>query len=253
MNNLLSKSQVFLKKNSSIILTCIGAVGVVATTITAVKATPKASMLIEEAREEKGDELTNLEKVKIAGPSYIPTVILGVSTLACIFGANALNKKGQASLMSAYALADTKFKDYRKKVNEIYGNDAGGVIRSEIARDKYDKNTVSLEGEETRLYYDYYSNRYFEASSFDVQRAEYELNRALIMSDFVCLNDWYRSLGIKPLKHGEDFGWTTFGNRETYLQTWIDFTHEKVIMDDGLECIIVTIVQDPYSDFSDYR
>ena len=253
MNNLLSKSQVFLKKNSSIILTCIGAVGVVATTITAVKATPKAVMLIEEAREEKGEELTNLEKVKIAGPTYIPTVVLGASTLACIFGANILNKRGQASLMSAYALVDSKYKDYRKKVNELYGDEAGSVIRSEIAKDKYDENTVLLEGEETRLYYDYYSNRYFEASPFDVQRAEYELNRTLIMSDFVCLNDWYRSLDIKPLKHGEVFGWTTFGNKETYCQTWVDFTHEKVIMDDGLECIIVTIVQDPYSDFSDYR
>lgn len=253
MNNLLSKSQLFLKKNSSTILTCIGAAGVVATTITAVKATPKAVMLMEEAKAEKGEELTKLEKVKIAGPAYIPTVVLGVSTLACIFGANILNKRGQASLMSAYALVDSKYKDYSKKVNELYGDDAGSVIRSEIARDKYDENTASLEGEETRLYYDYYSNRYFEASPFDVQRAEYELNRALIMYDFVCLNDWYRSLDIKPLKHGEDFGWTTFGNKETYWQTWIDFTHEKVIMDDGLECIIVTIVQDPYSDFSDYR
>lgn len=253
MNDLLSKSQLFLKKNSSTILTCIGAAGVVATTITAVKATPKAVMLLEEARAEKGDELTKLEKIKIAGPAYVPTVVLGVSTLACIFGANILNKRGQASLMSAYALVDSKYKDYHKKVNELYGDDSGSVIRSEIARDKYDENTVSLEGEETRLYYDYYSNRYFEASPFDVQRAEYELNRTLIMSDFVCLNDWYRSLGIKPLKHGEDFGWTTFGNKETYWQTWIDFIHEKVIMDDGLECIIVTIVQDPYSDFSDYR
>ena len=253
MNDLLSKSQSFLKKNSSTILTCIGAAGLVATTITAVKATPKAVMLIEEAEAEKGDELTKLEKVKIAGPAYIPTVVLGVSTLACIFGANILNKRGQASLMSAYALVDSKYKDYHKKVNELYGDDSGSVIRSEIARDKYDENTASLEGEETRLYYDYYSNRYFEASPFDVQRAEYELNRTLIMSDFVCLNDWYRSLDIKPLKHGEDFGWTTFGNKETYRQTWIDFIHEKVIMDDGLECIIVTIVQDPYSDFSDYR
>ena len=185
MNDLLSKSQSFLKKNSSTILTCIGAAGVVVTTITAVKATPKAVMLIEEAREEKGEELTNLEKVKIAGPAYIPTVVLGVSTLACIFGGNILNKRGQASLMSAYALVDSKYKDYRKKVNELYGDDSGSVIRSEIAMDKYDENTVSLEGEETRLYYDYYSNRYFEASPFDVQRAEYELNRTLIMSDFV--------------------------------------------------------------------
>ena len=172
MNNLLSKLQLFLKKNSSTILTCIGAAGLVATTITAVKATPKAVMLIEEAEAEKGDELTKLEKVKIAGPAYIPTVVLGVSTLACIFGASILNKRGQASLMSAYALVDSKYKDYRKKVNELYGDEAGTKIRSEIAKEKYEENPIPVEGEDKRLYYDYYSERYFEATPYEVQRAE---------------------------------------------------------------------------------
>lgn len=253
MNNLISKSQSFLKKNSSTILTCIGTAGLVATTITAVKATPKAIMLMEEAREEKGEELTNLEKVKIAGPAYIPTAVLGVSTLACIFGANILNKRGQASLMSAYALVDSKYKDYHKKVNELYGDEAGNKIRSEIAKEKYEENPIPVEDGDKRLYYDYYSNRYFEATPYEVQRAEYEVNRSLITDESVYLNDWYKNLDLEPLEQGYDFGWTTFGNKETYWQTWIDFIHEKVIMDDGLECIIVTIVQDPYSDFSDYR
>ena len=252
MNNLLSKSQLFLKKNSSTILTCIGAAGVVATTITAVKATPKAVMLMEEAREEKGEELTKLEKVKIAGPAYIPTVVLGVSTLACIFGANILNKRGQASLMSAYALVDSKYKDYRKKVNELYGGEAGNKIRSEIAKEKYEENPIPVEDGDKRLYYDYYSNRCFEATPYEVQRAEYEVNRSLITDESVYLNDWYKNLDLEPLEQGYDFGWTTFANMDVYRQTWIDFHHEKVVMDDGLECIIITFVQDPYPDFDDY-
>ena len=252
MNNLLSKLQLFLKKNSSTILTCIGAAGLVATTITAVKATPKAVMLIEEAEAEKGDELTKLEKVKIAGPAYIPTVVLGVSTLACIFGASILNKRGQASLMSAYALVDSKYKDYRKKVNELYGDEAGTKIRSEIAKEKYEENPIPVEGEDKRLYYDYYSERYFEATPYEVQRAEYEVNRSLIVDDSAYLNDWYKNLDLEPLEQGYDFGWTTFANMDAYCQIWIDFHHEKVVMDDGLECIIITFMQDPYPDFDDY-
>lgn len=252
MNNLLSKSQLFLKKNSSTILMCIGAAGLVATTITAVKATPKAVMLMEEAKTEKGEELTKLEKVKIAGPAYIPTVVLGVSTLACIFGANILNKRGQASLMSAYALVDSKYKDYRKKVNELYGDEAGTKIRSEIAKEKYEDNPILVEGGDKRLYYDYYSERYFEATPYEVQRAEYKVNRSLITDESVYLNDWYKNLDLEPLEQGYDFGWTTFTNMDTYCQTWIDFHHEKVVMDDGLECIIITFMQDPYPDFDDY-
>ena len=41
-------AKIFLKKHSSTILTCLGAVGVIATAVTAVKETPKAIKLLEE-------------------------------------------------------------------------------------------------------------------------------------------------------------------------------------------------------------
>lgn len=255
MNGLLAKSQLFLKRNSSTILTCVGAAGVVATTVSAVKATPKALALLEQAEENNGNELTTFEKVKIAGPVYIPTAVLGASTIACIFGANILNQRAQASLASAYALLDSGYKDYRKKVEELYGSEAGTQIRAGIAKDKYDEeySESSAEPEDgKRLYYDYYSDQYFEAKPFDVQRAEYEINRTLMMDDGVYLNEWYSLLGLEPLDHGNDFGWNTCANMDAYWQSWIDFHHEKVIMDDGLECIIISFGQDPYPDFEDW-
>lgn len=246
MNNLLSKSQSFVKRNSATILTCVGAAGVIATTVTAVKATPKALVLLEKAKEEKGEELTKFETVKIAAPVYIPTILLGASTLACIFGANVLSTRGQASLMSAYALADSSYKDYRKKVDELYGEEAGAQIRAELAKDKYEEDPIKVE-DGNRLYYDFYSKQYFEASPFEVQRAEYEVNKTLMLDDSVFLNEWYKLIGADQLEHGYDFGWSTSTNMEAYWQTWIDFHHEKVVMDDGLECIIITFAQEPYS------
>lgn len=252
MTNLLSKSQMFLKRNSSTILTFAGAAGVIATTVTAVKATPKALALLDSAKEEKGGELTKLEVVKIAGPAYIPSAIIGASTLACIFGANVLNHRAQASIMSAYALADQSLKDYKKKVNELYGEDAGTQVRAGIAKDKYDAQEIARPEEGKRLYYDFYSSRYFEATPAAVKTAEYELNRKLMMDDCAYLNEWYYLLDIEPLEHGLDFGWSTCANSDMYWQTWVDFHHEKVVMDDGLECIIVTFNQEPYQDFEYY-
>lgn len=253
MNDLLTKSKVFFKKNSATMLTCVGAVGVVATTVTAVKATPKAVLLLQKAEEEKGEKLTKFEKVKIAGPLYVPSVVLGAGTLACIFGANVLNKRAQASVISAYTLLDGAYKDYKNKVDELYGEDAGAQVRAGIAKDKYDEygNPIELEDDE-RLYYDYYSERYFHATPYEVQKAEYEINRALMLDDSVCLNDWYLQLCLEPLEHGDDFGWTTYGNMEAYWQTWIDFHHEKVVMDDGLECIIITFGQEPFMDYTEW-
>ena len=111
--------------NSSTILTCVGAVGVAATATMAVKATPKAIALLEEAREEKGEELTKLEVIDVTAPVYIPAAIAGFSTIACIFGANILNKRSQAALMSAYALLDNSYKEYMRKSEELYGRLSG--------------------------------------------------------------------------------------------------------------------------------
>ena len=252
MNNLLNKSQVFLKRNSATILTVVGAAGVIATTVTAVKATPKALLLLENAEEIKGEELTTVEKVKIAGPAYIPSVLLGGATLACIFGANMLNQRQQASLISAYALVDSSYKDYRKKVDELYGEEAGAEVRAGIAKDNYAETSQTVLEDGKRLYYDFYSNRYFEATPAHVKRAEYEINRTLMLDDGVFLNEWYQHLDLEPLEYGWNFGWSACANSDMYWQTWIDFNHEKTVMDDGLECIIISFSQEPYPDFEDY-
>lgn len=77
-----------LYRSSPTILTVVASIGVVTTTITAVRATPKAIKMLKEAESEKGENLTKLEIIRAAGPTYIPSVLLGVSTIACIFGAS---------------------------------------------------------------------------------------------------------------------------------------------------------------------
>lgn len=126
----------FLKRHSSTILTVMGAIGVGATTVIAVKDTPKALQILEEAKQEKGEDLTVKEKIVTAGPVYIPAIAVGVSTIACIFGANTLNKRNQAALMSAYALLDQSYKDYKRKVSDIYGKDADKKIIEEVAKEE---------------------------------------------------------------------------------------------------------------------
>lgn len=251
MEKLLSKSGLFLRRNASTILTIGGAAGVVATSITAVKATPKALRLVEEAREEKGEELTKFEKVKVAGPAYIPSILLGASTIACIFGANILNQRQQAALMSAYALVENSYKEYKAKVIELYGEEADEHIRHELIKEKYDAEIVSVEGEK-RLFFDYYSGRYFESTLEAVQRAEYELNRSLLKREYAYLNEWYEALGIETLECGWDFGWTRSGNFDKYWQDWVEVVHEKCTLDDGLECDILVMHGEPYPDFADY-
>lgn len=239
----------WIKRNASTILTCVSAVGVVATTIMAVKATPKAVQLLEKAKKEKDDELTNLEVIKTVAPVYIPTVLTGAATVACIFGANILNKRNQAALMSAYGLLDATYKDYKNKVKEVYGEEADSKVNEEIAKDKYDGTVVTEEG--NVLFYDEFSKRYFESTLYKVQEAEYRLNRDLIMRDYAYLNEFYEYLGIGEYDDWK-LGWSTGGCMAAYWQPWIDFTHPRFTLKDGTECIRIVMFHEPFVDFEDY-
>ena len=53
----------FFNRNASTILSCLGGAGVIATSVMAVKATPKAISLITKAEEIKGEKLSKWEAV----------------------------------------------------------------------------------------------------------------------------------------------------------------------------------------------
>ena len=251
MNKLVHRASLYVRRNAPTILTCVGGIGVVATSVMAVKATPKALQLLEEAKAEKGDDLTKLEVVAVAGPAYIPAMVTGAATIACIFGANVLNQRQQASLVSAYALIDNSYKEYKKKVEELYGKEADAQIKQEIAKDKLKDADVQNEGDEL-LFYDEFSGRYFNATMERVLIAEYQVNRELHNGGCDTLNHFYELIGIDPIEGGDALGWSEGGNYERYWQSWLDFRHNKVVMDDGLECYILTMFEEPYVEFDDY-
>lgn len=251
MNKLLNASKVFVKRNGSTILTCIGGAGVVATSVMAVKATPKALLMLHNAREEKGDDLTMMERIKTAAPAYIPAVLIGASTIACIFGANTLNKRQQASLMSAYALLDNSYKEYKSKLIDLYGDEADLRIREEIAKDKYAGDEKTPDND-NMLFYDEFSGRYFETTTAKVLKAEYELNKKLSIHGGAYLNEFYELVGLPTTDYGDHLGWSAAGMYEMYWEQWLDFNHEKIILDDGLEVYIITYGQEPIPGFEEY-
>lgn len=251
MNKLVHRASLYVRRNAPTILTCVGGIGVVATSVMAVKATPKALQLLEEAKAEKGDDLTKLEVIAVAGPAYIPAMVTGAATIACIFGANVLNQRQQASLASAYALIDNSYKEYKKKVEELYGKEADAQVKQEIAKDKYKKSDVKDEDDKL-LFYDEFSGRFFNATMEDVLRAEYHVNREIDNLGWATLNEFYLKAGLEPIEGGFDVGWTEEENRARYWQSWVDFSQPKTILDDGLECYIITMYQEPYPNYGDF-
>ena len=249
--------RLFIKRNTPTLLTCLGAAGVVATAVLAVKETPKVLNLLENSEKEKCEELTKLEKVKIASSVYIPSIITGMATIACIFGSNIISKSQQATLMSAYALLDNAYKEYRKKADELYGEQTGEQIREEIAKDKYVSERISLD-DDKELFYDFYSGRYFESTKATILLAQYETNRSLFVNCSVGLNEYYKFIGLEQLPEYDSFGWTCSRMEEAYHHPWIEFNHEEIIIDgdseydEGLKCTIIYLPFDPFVNYLEY-
>lgn len=243
--------QRFVKRNASTILSVLGIAGVIATTVTAVKATPKAMEFVKKAEEEKGEKLSKWEKVNIAGVAYIPTALVGTATIACILGANLVSRRQQATLVSAYALLDRSYKEYKGKTEELYGEEAGENIRGEIAKDKYTGGITSVD-DDKELFYDFYSGRYFESTKEAVQWAEYETNRALVVNGAVCLNEYYDFLGLEPLPEYELLGWSCGQIDKMYWHPWIEFEHSEAPIDENLNCTIINMPLSPFVDYLEY-
>lgn len=259
MNQLIETSKRFLNRHSSTILTFAGVAGVVTTAIVTAKATPKALILMEEAKKEKGKILTKTEKFKVAAPVYIPAVFVGTATIACIFGANLLNKRHQAALMSAYALVDSSFRDYKDKLKELYGEETHNNVIDHIMVEKagdvkitssymMDDNDLAIEEQgTTRLFYDVYSERYFESTIEKVMNAEYHLNRNYTLRGSCFLNEFYEFLGIEETEYGSVMGWAPYDEG----MYWIEFNHRKAELNDGREVIVIDMPFAPFYDFLD--
>jgi DNA-dependent RNA polymerase auxiliary subunit epsilon len=119
--------------------------------------------LIEAGTDEKGDELTTWETIKVAAPTYIPATLTCLGTLTCIFGANALNRKQQAALISAYVTMDQAYRQYSDKVKKSIGAEAESQIREDIAKENFTGDYIS-ESDDTQLFYDMRHGVFFEST-----------------------------------------------------------------------------------------
>lgn len=243
-------ARLFIKKNAGTILSVMGSIGVVATAITAARAAPKAIKLLDDAREEKGSKLSKMEIAQIGFKTYLPVGLVSAATITCIMSANVLSHNKQANIISAYALLDQSYKDYRRKVIEMYGEETDHKIIEAIAVDRAkevrisasymcDNVDLSLDDSSGKpvLWYEEYSKRFFEATLEQILSAEYHLNRNYILRGCATINEMYDFFGLDPVEWGDDLGWEPMDESEF----WIEFNHFKAKLDDGTEFYILDL------------
>lgn len=229
-----------LKKQSPLLLSIVGSLGVIGTAVTAVRATPKALKLIEASRKDTDINLTVIDTVKITWKCYIPSVAIGLATIGCIFGSTILSTHQLKSLASAYMLLDQTYREYKRKVNELYGEGADHEVKKELLKDMADDSDVNSHGEVLVFYEENYG-KLFERTMLEVVEAEYKLNRQFALNGEASINDFLDLLGLDHVEFGNCIGWLSNSNYDFYGHPWIEFKHDKVTLDDGMECVYINI------------
>lgn len=250
-----------VSKRSPEILTALSIAGGVTTVILAVKATPKAMQLLEEAKQTKREEitdggridipeeecqLTKKEVVKTAWKPYIPAAITGAVSIACAIGSRSVSARRNAALATAYKLSEAALSEYKDKVVETIGEVKEKEIREEIAKDRVEKQPVQMEnifetGRGDTLFLEYYSGRWFKSSINAVEAAKNTVNSRLNSYDYVSLNEFYDELGLAHTGLGDDLGW----NR--YYDGLIDI---NTVSDNGAPFYVVSCSVQPRYDYS---
>lgn len=237
-----------IKKHSPEILTGIGIAGMITTTVMAVRATPKALILIEERKEEIGAEkLEAMDMVRTTWACYIPAAITGTLSVACLIGASSVNARRNAALATAYTLSESALKDYQGKVIEMFGEKKNEAVKDAVAKDKVEKNPVVtreviITEKGNTLCYDAISGRYFKSDIEKIKKAECELNRQMLDDMYVSLNDFYYEIGLDSVKLGDELGWNVDSG-------YIDLSFSSQLASDGTPCLVIDYSVAPRYDY----
>ena len=245
--NMFDAVKAFTTQHSPEILTGLGIAGMMTTTVLAVKATPKAIKLIDEAKYEKEDALTVPETIKATWKCYIPAAVTGIASISCLVGASSVSFKRNAALATAYKLSETALMEYKEQVIDTIGERKEKDIRDKVAKKKLEKDPVSsstivITDKGNTLCYDAVIGRYFKSDIETIKKAVNELNRQMLLENYISLNEFYNELGLENCDVGDSLGWNIESG-------YIEPEFSTQLADDGTPCVVLSYMVEPRYDY----
>lgn len=249
IKSLLKVVKTFGVKHQGEILTGFGIAGMIASTVWAVKATPKAEKAIKEAKIEKsGDDkhpvkLTPVETVKTTWKYYVPSVMLTASSVACIIGGQNVHIKRNAALAAAYKLSENTLADYKEAIVETIGEDKAKEVTEKVAKRQIerapinDNNQVVVAGDPDGVwFFEPYCNRYFKCQVDKIKKAINDLNYRMIcgQEESITLKELYIEIGIPgDTRYIPNVGWNL------YQEGVIDYDLVPIKMENDNPCLML--------------
>ena len=258
IKKMINKVKFNVVKHSPEILMGIGIAGVVTSTVLACRSTLKVKDILEdketnmnnvkevlaEGREDYTEEDARKDKTIIMTTTairmmklYIPSVIIGAGSIACLLESHNVMRNRNAGLAAALAATTESFKQYRERVTAKYGDEVDKEMRYGIKKEKKEKDgkktkediVVGCDEKELSGY-----ARYFNESNINwTDDPQYNMmflrqnqnwaNDKLISQGYLYLNDVYDALGFPKTKAGQVVGWVYDPKNNERGDNYVDF------------------------------
>jgi len=244
VNGLVHKVIKYASDHSPVILTGLGAAGVLATAYLTGKATFKAAELIAEKehvfKPGLAFRLGTKDKFREVWKLYIPAAGVGVCSIACIIAANRVGDRRAAAMAAMYSISERAFAEYKEKVVEKIGERKEQGYRDEIAQERVTDNPPSSQviiGEGSVMCMDAYTGRYFLSSMEELKAAQNAINYEVNNNYYASLTDFYYRIGLPRTSMSDDVGW----NADKLLE--LQFS--AALTEDKKPVLVMTFVVDP--------
>lgn len=224
-----------LKKHSPAILLAVGCVGVVGTAISAVFDKERFDDLIDEAIEQKeeelkaeaeefpdGDEpaeveveLKKSEKLKVFGKAFWRTALIAAFSITCLVASNRIAAGQLATVTACLAAQKTDYKEFVTAAKEKLGPKKSEELEAELIQKKMEKTgmpteqTVIVAGGGDVLFFDKWNGRYFWSDMETVRKGVNDAVAELRQTTMLSGNEFWAfvSSALGETDNGDVLGW----------------------------------------------
>lgn len=230
--------------NSPLILTAIGVAGTISTAVLSARAGARATFIMIGEDERRVNQMrheirsvpapTLRETVELTWKEFIPPVVTGVGTIACIVCANRIGTRRTAAMAAAFAVSQETLTEYRSKVIEKIGENKERAVRDEIAQEQVRRRPASelsiVEGATDVLCYEQFTGRYFASSMETLKSAQNSVNHMIVSGDnSASLSDFYDRVGLNHTQLSDEVGWNLDNMLELTFSTTMDELDRPVL------------------------
>ena len=203
----------------------------------------KEAPIVRDRLEELPEGSKWYEKLKVAGPIYLPAIGMFILSSGRVIGGCAMGERKAAIMASLYSASEASLRRLEKKMMEEIGEERAGKVHAKVAQDVLNERGFSEEeventGKGNTLFFEPWTGRYFRSSLDAVKNDVADYNKDVTSRCWATFNDFFDYIGIRNAKCADGVGYNLDHKLEVvYIEGSV--THTKEL------CWVMRYIEDP--------